>query len=56
MQAAQGMGSASNIANLLANQAQAVAGGQLAAGNVRRQTFGDILSLGESGAKFAGMF
>ena len=45
-----------NIANLLANRGQALAGGQLAAGNVRRQTFGDILSLGETGAKFAGMF
>lgn len=55
-QAEQGMAVGTNIANLLANRGQALAGGQLAAGNVRRQTFGDILSLGETGAKFAGMF
>jgi hypothetical protein len=61
-QASQGMASASNIANLLANQGAAIAGGQLARGNVARQTFGDILNIGKTaagavgGMKMAGVF
>jgi len=61
-QASQGMSSASNIANLLANQGAAIAGGQLARGNVARQTFGDILNIGKTaagavgGMKMAGVF
>jgi len=51
-QATAGMGSASNIANLLANRGQAIAGGQIAAGGVPRQTFGDILSIGKAAAGF----
>jgi hypothetical protein len=45
-QGAQGMQSASNIGNLLANQGAAIAGGQLAKGNVARQTFGDVVTIG----------
>lgn len=55
MQAGQGMQSATNIANLLAQQGQALAGGQLAKGGVARQTFGDILGLAGA-AKGLGMF
>jgi hypothetical protein len=51
-QATAGMGSASNIANLLANRGQAIAGGQIAAGGVPRQTFGDILGIGKVAAGF----
>lgn len=51
-QAAQGMQSASNIANLLANQGQAIAGGQMARGGVARQTFGDILGIAKTVAAF----
>lgn len=40
-----GLSTASNIGNLLAQQGAAVAGGQLARGNVARQSFGDILSI-----------
>lgn len=51
-QAGAGMQSASNVGNLLANQAQAIAGGQMARGNVGRQTFGDILGLAKAAASF----
>jgi len=51
-QAQQGINSASNIGNLLANQGQAIAGGQVAAGNVTRQTFCDLLSLAKTAAAF----
>jgi len=51
-QAASGMGSATNIANLLSNQGQAIAGGQIARGNVGRQTFGDILGIAKTVAAF----
>jgi len=51
-QAAQGMTSASNIANLLANQGAAIAGGQVARGNVARQAFGDALQIGKTIAAF----
>lgn len=51
-QAAQGMESASNIANLLANQGAAIAGGQVAKGNVARQSFGDLLNIGKTVAAF----
>jgi hypothetical protein len=55
-QASQGMQSASNIANLLSNQGAALAGGQLALGNIPRQTFGDILNITKTamGAAVAG--
>jgi hypothetical protein len=52
-QAAQGMASASNIANLLANQGAAIAGGQVARGNVARQSFGDLLDIGKTVAAFS---
>lgn len=51
-QASGGMKSASNVGNLLANQAQAVAGGQMARGNVGRQTFSDILGIAKAAAAF----
>jgi len=51
-QAAQGMTSASNVANLLANRGQAIAGGQVAAGSIPRQTFGDILGIGKVASGF----
>jgi hypothetical protein len=51
-QAGAGMGSATNIANLLSNQGQAIAGGQIARGNVGRQTFGDILGIAKTVAAF----
>ena len=51
-QAASGMASASNISNLLANQAAATAGGQVAGGNVGRQMFGDILGIAKTAAAF----
>lgn len=51
-QGAQGMASASNIGNLLANQAAATAGGQIAGGNVGRQMFSDVLGIGKTIAAF----
>jgi len=51
-QATSGMSSASNIANLLANQGQAIAGGQIARGNTARQTFGDLMQIGKTVASF----
>lgn len=53
-QAAGGERFASNISNLLSQQGAATAGGQLAAGNVARQTFGDILGIAKiaAGMKF----
>ena len=45
-QAGAGMQSAGAIGNLLAQRGAALAGGQLAAGSVPRQTFGDILRVG----------
>lgn len=44
-QAAQGMNLASNVSNLLANQAAARAGGIVAQGNAQRQAFGDVLKI-----------
>ena len=57
-QAGSGMTSASNISNLFANQAAATAGGQIAAGNVGRQMFGDVLGAATAtiGAKNAKLF
>jgi hypothetical protein len=52
-QASSGMQSASNISNLLANQGAALAGGQLARGNVGRQIFGDVLNIAKTGAQIA---
>jgi hypothetical protein len=52
-QASSGMHSASNISNLLANQGAALAGGQLARGNVGRQIFGDVLNIAKTGAQIA---
>lgn len=51
-QGAQGMQSASNIGNLLANQGAALAGGQMAKGGIARQTFGDVLNIGKTIAAF----
>lgn len=51
-QAAQGMSSASNIANLLANQGAAIAGGQIAKDGIARQTFGDMLGIAKTIAAF----
>lgn len=51
-QASGGMQSASNVGNLLANQAQATAGGQIARGGTQRQVFGDILGLAKAAASF----
>lgn len=47
-QASGGMQSASNVGNLLANQAQAIAGGQIARGGLQRQVFGDILGIAKT--------
>lgn len=52
-QAAQGMASASNIGNLLANEGRAIAGGQLARGGIARQAFQDTLDIGKT---IAGLF
>ena len=51
-QGTSGISSASTISNLLANQGQAIAGGQIARGNVGRQTFQDVLSIGKAVAAF----
>ena len=51
-QAEQGMASADSISNLLANQGAATAGGQIARGNVVRQSFGDLLSIGKAASGF----
>ncbi len=51
-QAGAGMQSAGNVGNLLANQAQATAGGQMARGGMQRQVFGDILGLAKAAAAF----
>ena len=53
-QASAGTDMASNIGNLLANQGAAIAGGQLARGNVARQTFGDVMNIASTGAKAVG--
>jgi hypothetical protein len=44
-QASQGMQSASNISNLLANRGAAIAGGTMAMGNVPRQAFSDAANI-----------
>jgi len=51
-QAGAGMTSASNIGNLLANQAAATAGGQVARGSTGRQMFSDVLGIGKTIAAF----
>ncbi len=51
-QAEQGMASADSIANLLANQGAATAGGQIAKGNVVRQSFGDLMNIAKAGVGF----
>lgn len=50
-QAAAGQQTGANVANLLANQGAALAGGQLAAGNVNRQIFGDVLGALKTGGE-----
>jgi hypothetical protein len=50
-QAAAGQQTGQNVANLLANQGAALAGGQLAAGNVNRQIFGDVLGALKTGGE-----
>lgn len=49
-QAAAGMESATSIANLLGQQGAQRAGGQIAMGNIPRQTFKDLVSLGSAAA------
>jgi hypothetical protein len=51
-QATAGMQTGTNVANLLANQGAAIAGGQIARGNVARQTFGDVLGAAKVFAAF----
>jgi hypothetical protein len=57
-QAASGIESGTNVANLLANAAQARAGGVLAEGGRNRQAFSDVLNIAGTavGAKSAGIF
>jgi hypothetical protein len=50
-QAAAGQQTGQNVANLLANQGAALAGGQMAAGNVNRQMFGDVLGALKAGGE-----
>jgi hypothetical protein len=45
-QASAGIDTGANISNLFQQQGAAMAGGQLAQGNAKRQTFGDILKIG----------
>ena len=52
-QASAGVNTGANIANLLAQQGAARAGGQMAAGGVVRQTFGDILGIAKTAAGFS---
>jgi hypothetical protein len=54
-QAQQGMGMASNIGNLLANQGQALGQGMIARGNVARNTFGDLVGIAKGAASMGGM-
>jgi hypothetical protein len=49
-QAQQGMGMASNIGNLLANQGQALGQGMIARGGVARNTFGDLIGIAQGAA------
>jgi hypothetical protein len=51
-QATAGMQTGENVANLLANQGAAIAGGQLAAGNRNRQIFSDVLGAAKTYAAF----
>lgn len=53
-QGATGMEAAGSIGNLLAQRGAALAGGQLAAGSVPRQVFGDILRVGGTVAGMKG--
>jgi len=57
-QAGAGIESGTNVANLLANAAQARAGGVLAEGGRNRQAFSDVLNIAGTavGAKSAGIF
>lgn len=51
-QAAQGMTMASNVGTLLGEAGAARAGGAIAAGNIPRQTFGDVLGIAKTIAAF----
>jgi hypothetical protein len=51
-QAAAGMETGTNVANLLGQGAAARAGGIIAQGNVQRQSFGDLLKIGGAVAGF----
>lgn len=53
MQASAGQAAASNVGNLLQQQGAALAGGELAAGNLTRNAFGDMLKIGTG---IAGLF
>lgn len=50
MQASAGQNAGANIANLLAQQGAATAGGIMAKGGAQRQAFGDLLQLGSAAA------
>lgn len=54
-QASQGMGMASNIANLLQNQGSALAQGIMAQGSVARQGFGDLLGIAKTFSNAGGI-
>lgn len=51
-QAEAGLNTGTNVSNLLANQAQARAGGVMAQGGVTRQAFNDALNIGATAAGF----
>jgi len=51
-QAGAGMQSAGAIADLLAQQGAAQAGGIMAKGGLQRQVFGDLLAIATAGSKF----
>jgi hypothetical protein len=50
-QASSGMAMAGDVGNLLGQQGAALAGGILAKGNVRRQTFGDVMKVAGTAAQ-----
>lgn len=49
-----GLQTASNISDLLAQQGAALAGGQMARGNLARQNFSDLLKIGTTAARAMG--
>ena len=53
-QASSGMQTGANVANLLGNQGAALAGGQMARGNIARSTFGDVAQMAGTAAAAMG--